>query len=259
MKIVVLVKHVPEPSEAWRYAGDRTLDRAAVPGRLSELDEYAVEQAVSMVEQGLPASVVFLTMGPETAVDTLRKALSIGGDEGVHVLDAALHGSDSLSTSLVLARAIERLEADLVVCGMSSTDAEMSVVPAMVADRLGLPQLTFASSAHVADGRVTVTRQDDAAVEEVVAPLPAIVSVTDQVGEVRYPSFRAIMAGKKKPVTTWTLADLGVEPSAVGLAGAATAVRAATANPPRTAGEVVVDEGDGAARIADFLVSQKIL
>ena len=259
MLIVVLVKHVPEPAESWRYAGDGTIDRAAVPGRLSELDEYAVEKAVALVEEGLPARIVFLTMGPAPAADSLRKALSIGGDEAVHVLDDALHGSDSLSTSLVLARAIERLGADLVVCGMSSTDAEMSVVPAMLADRLGLPQLTFAGAVRVADGQVAVTRQADAAVEEVVAPLPALVSVTDQVGEVRYPSFRAIMAGKKKPVTTWTLAELGIEPSAVGLAGAATAVRTAEPNPPRAAGEVVVDDGDGAARIADFLVSRKIL
>jgi electron transfer flavoprotein beta subunit len=259
MKIVVLVKYVPEPTAAWRYSDDRTLDRAGVEGRLSELDEYAVEQALSLVENGLSATVTFVTMGPARAVDGLRKALAMGGDDGVHISDEALHGSDALATSLVLARTLERTGFDLVVCGMSSTDAEMSVVPAMVADRLGVPQVTFASALSVDEGSVTIRREGDTAVEEVVATLPAVVSVTDQTGEVRYPSFKAIMAGKKKPVTTWTLADLGVEPALVGAAGAATAVRSAAPQPPRRAGVVVVDDGGAAAQIADFLVAQRLL
>ena len=259
MKIVVPVKHVPEPTAAWRYAEDLTLDRAHVDGRLSELDEYAVEQAVTLVEGGLPATITYLTMGPAKAVDGLRKALAMGGDDAVHVSDEAVHGSVALATSLVLARALVRIGFDLVVCGMSSTDAEMSVVPAMLAERLGVPQVTFAGALSVADGTVTIRRDAETATEEVVAALPAVVSVTDQTGEARYPSFKAIMAGKKKPVTTWALADLGVEAGTVGLAGAATAVRSAAAQPPRQAGTVVVDEGDAAARIADFLVAQKLL
>ncbi|HSK26801.1 MAG TPA: electron transfer flavoprotein subunit beta/FixA family protein [Jiangellales bacterium] len=259
MKIVVLVKHVPEPTAAWRYAEDLTLDRGGVEGRLSELDEYAVEQAVSLVEKGLPATITYLTMGPARAVDGLRKALAMGGDDAVHVSDDALHGSDALATSLVLAKAVERIGFDLVVCGMASTDAEMSVVPAMLADRLGVPQVTFAGALAVADGSVTIRRDGESATEEVVASLPAVVSVTDQTGEARYPSFKAIMAGKKKPVTTWSLADLGVEPARVGTAGAATAVRAVAPQPPRAAGTVVVDEGDAAAQVADFLVAQKLI
>lgn len=259
MRIVVLVKYVPEPASTLHYAEDRTLDRSGLEGRLSELDEYAVEQAVSLVERGLPATVTHLTMGPAKAADALRKALAMGGDDAVHITDEALHGSDALGTSLVLATALKRLEADLVVCGMASTDAEMSVVPAMVAERLGLPQLTFAGSLSVADGTVTIRRDDETASSEVVANLPAVVSVTDQTGEARYPSFKAIMAGKKKPITTWSLADLGLEPAAVGLVGAATAVRAAAPLPPRQAGQVVTDEGDGAAQIADFLVTQRLL
>ena len=129
MKIVVLVKHVPEPTAAWRYAEDLTLDRASIEGRLSELDEYAVEQAVALVEKGLPATITYLTMGPAKAVEGLRKALAMGGDDAVHVQDEALHGSDALATSLVLAKAIERIGFDLVLCGMASTDADMSVVP----------------------------------------------------------------------------------------------------------------------------------
>lgn len=259
MKIVVLVKQVPEPSASWQYADDRTLDRAAVEGRLSELDEYAVEQAVSLVDNGLPATITYLTMGPAHAVDGLRKALSMGGDDGVHISDDALHGSDALATSLVLARALERIGFDLVVCGMASTDAEMSVVPAMIADRLGLPQVTFAGALSVDEGSVTIRRDGDSAVEEVGASLPALVSVTDQTGEVRYPSFKSIMAAKKKPVTTWGLADLGIDPASVGMSGAATVVRAAAPNPPRQAGAVVVDDGGAAVQIADFLVAQKLL
>jgi electron transfer flavoprotein beta subunit len=259
MKIVVLVKHVPEPTATWRYAEDRTLDRGSVEGRLSQLDEYAVERAVTLVEHGLSATVTYLTVGPSRAVDALRKALAMGGDDAVHVSDEALHGSDALGTSLVLARALERIGFDLVLSGMASTDAEMSVVPAMVADRLGIAQVTFASSLSVDDGVVTVRREGDDAVEEVVADLPALVSVTDQTGEVRYPSFKAIMAGKKKPVATWSLADLGITPDQVGLAGAATAVRNAAQKPPRHGGEVVVDDGDAATQIADFLVVHKLL
>ena len=259
MKIVVLVKHVPEPGVSWRFAEDLTLERASVNGRLSELDEYAVEQAVSLVEQGLPATITYLTMGPDRAAEALRKALALGGDDAVHINDAALHGSDALATSLVLARALERIGFDLVVCGMASTDAEMSVVPAMIADRLGLPQVTFASELSVDPGAVTIRRDGDSAVEEIAASLPALVSVTDQAGEVRYPAFKAILAGKKKPVTTWSLADLGVDPGTVGRPGAATVVQAVAPKPPRQAGVVVVDDGAAAVQIADFLVGQKLL
>src|SRR5437773_9255129 len=142
MKIVVLVKHVPEPTATWRFSPDLTLDRTGVEGRLSQLDEYAVEQAVKLVEGGVDAEITCLTMGPPPAADALRKALAMGGHQGVHVLDDALPGSDALATSLVLARAIEHLGFDLVVCGMASTDAEMSVVPSMVAERLGVSQAT---------------------------------------------------------------------------------------------------------------------
>lgn len=259
MKIVVLVKHVADPDAKWRYTDDLTVDRASLEGRLSELDEYAVEQAVSLVEKGLPATITFLTMGPAPAVDSLRKALAMGGDDAIHVLDDTLSGCDALSTSLVLARAVERIGFDLVVCGMSSTDAEMSVVPAMLADRLGVPQVTFANTVSVQDGSVTVRRAGDAGIDDVTAALPAVASVTDKSGEPRYPAFKAIMVGRKKPVTTWTLADLGLDPAQVGTAGAASVVRTAVLNPPRPAGVVVVDEGDGAVRIADFLVGRSLV
>ncbi|MGA8247866.1 MAG: electron transfer flavoprotein subunit beta/FixA family protein [Nocardioides sp.] len=259
MKIVVLVKHVADSDAKWSYTDDLRVDRSGVEGHLSELDEYAVEQAVSLVEKGLPATITFLTMGPAPAVDALRKALAMGGDDAVHVLDDALAGSDALSTSLVLARAIERIGFDLVLCGMSSTDAEMSVIPAMIADRLGVPQVTFANTVSVVDGTITVGRGGDASLDDVTATLPAVASVTDKSGEPRYPAFKAIMVGRKKPVATWTVGDLGLEPSQVGSAGAASVVRSAVLNPPRPAGVVVVDDGEGAVRIADFLTDRHLL
>lgn len=261
MKIVVPVKYVPEPTATWGFADDLTIDREAVEGRLSELDEYAVEQAVRLVEGGLDAEIVALTVGPAKATDALRKALAMGATSGVHVLDDAMHGSDAVATSLVLATALERTGFDLVVTGMASTDAEMSVVPSMVAERLSVPQATFAAALSVdaAAGTVSVRRDGDVASEEITAPLPALVSVTDQTGEPRYPAFKAIMASKKKPVVTRSLADLGIEPAKVGAAAAACVVRSLVPRPPREAGTVVVDDGEGAAQLADFLAARKFL
>jgi electron transfer flavoprotein beta subunit len=259
MRIVVPIKYVPEPTANWRFAEDLTLDRDAADGRLSELDEHAVEQAVRLVEGGLAAEITFVTMGPAKAADGLRKALAMGGDRGVHVLDDAIHGSDAISTSLVLAAAIQRLGFDLVVCGMASTDAEMSVVPAMLAERLGVAQLTLATELRIADGAVRIRRDSGAATEEVVGSLPALVSVTDQTGEARYPTFKAIMAGRKKPTETWSLADLGIAPATVGAAAAATQVLTVAPKPTRTSGTVIVDEGDSAARVAEFLATAKVI
>ncbi len=259
MKIVVLVKHVPEPTTAWRFSDDLVLDRAGVEGRLSQLDEHAIEQAVRLAEGGVEAEITCLTMGPAPAADALRKALAMGGHQGVHVCDDALRGSDALATSLVLAKAIQRQGFDLVICGMASTDAEMSVVPSMIADRLGVAQATNASALGTEGTSVTVRRETDSATEEVVVPLPTVVSVTDQSGEPRYPAFKAIMAARKKPVQTWSLADLVIDPAEVGLAASATVVEDAQPKPPRAAGTVIVDEGDAAVRLADYLSAASFL
>ncbi len=259
MKIVVLVKHVPEPTATWRLSPDLVLDRTAVDGRLSQLDEYACEQAVRIVEGGCPAEITYLTMGPAGAVDTLRKALAMGGDQGAHVLDDALRGSDALATSLVLAKAVQRLGFDLVVCGMASTDAEMSVIPSMLAERLGVPQATNAAALSVNGDVLTLRREIDGATEEVEVTLPAVVSVTDQSGEPRYPSFKGIVAARKRPIQTLTLADLGIEPTEVGMAGSATIAVDASAVPPRSAATVVVDEGDAAAQLAEFLANAQFI
>jgi electron transfer flavoprotein beta subunit len=256
MKIVVLVKYVPEPTATWKFAPDHTLDRSAVDGRLSELDEYAVEQAVRLVEAGAASEVTYITVGPDKARDGLQKALAIGGTAAIHISDEAMHGSDSLATSLVLAKAVQRVGADLVLTGLGSTDAEMSVIPSMVADRLGFHQATFAGELTVDGGSVSISRTTDAGTERVTAALPAVVSITDQTPEARYPAFRAIMMAKKKPVERLTLADLGVDASAVGLAAAGTQVLSITPSPARAAGTVVTDDGTGAAQLADFLAGR---
>jgi electron transfer flavoprotein beta subunit len=258
-KIVALIKYTPELTAGRGFAADLTVDRVAVPGRISELDEHTAEQAVQIAEADASTRITYLTMGPASAAEALRKALSMGGDDAVHVLDDALHGSDALATSLVLAKAIERIGYDLVLCGMASTDAGMGVIPAMLAERLGIPQVSFAGQLSVAGGRVTIRRDTDAASETVESELPALVSVTDRTGEARYPSFKGIMAAKKKPVQVWTLADLGVSAEEVGLAAAYSKVLTAVARPPRQAGELVKDDGEGGLRLADFLASQRFI
>ena len=260
MNIVVCVKYVPDAqSDRTFNESDNTTDRVGVDGLLSELDEYAVEEALKIVEAG-EGEVTVLTVGPDQAADAVKKALQMGADKGVHVNDEAIHGSDSVATSLVLAEAIKKIgDADLVLTGMASTDGTMSVVPAMLAERLGLPQVTFASELTVDGQQVTIRRDGDAASETIVASLPALVSVTDQINEPRYPSFKGIMAAKKKPVETWGIADLGVDASQVGLDAAWTKVASFAARPPRTQGTIVTDEGDGGQKLAAFLAERKFI
>ena len=258
MNIVVCVKQVPDTWAEKKLGSDKTVDRESVDGVMNELDEYAVEEALKIKEaQG--GEVTVLSMGPEKAVETIRKALSMGADKAVHVVDPALHGSDALATSYALAQALGTIEHDLVILGVESTDARMSVVPAMLAERLGAAQLTFARKVEVGDGTVKIERLNDAGYEVVEAPTPAIVSVVEKINEPRYPSFKGIMAAKKKPVQTLTLADLGVSPDAVGLGGSATEVADFAARPPRAAGVVVKDEGDGGAKAAAFLAERKFI
>ena len=263
MNIVVCVKYVPDAqSERTFRDSDKTVDREGVDGLLSELDEYAVEEALKIVEAAGEGEVTVLTVGPDAAADAIKKALQMGAHAGVHVNDAAIHGSDAVATSLVLAEAVKKATGgtpDLVITGMSSTDGVMGVVPAMLAERLGLPQVTYASELTLGDGTVTIRRDGDTASETIEARLPALVSVTDQINEPRYPSFKGIMAAKKKPVQSWGIADLGIDAGEVGLGAAWTTVEAVTARPPREAGQVVKDEGDGGAKLAEFLVSRKFV
>ncbi|BBJ39239.1 electron transfer flavoprotein subunit beta [Streptomyces antimycoticus] len=253
------MKYVPDATGDRHFAADLTVDRDDVDGLLSELDEYAVEQALQIADGADDAEITVLTVGPEDAKDALRKALSMGADKAVHVEDDDLHGTDALGTSLVLAKAVEKTGYDLVVCGMASTDGTMGVLPAMLAERLGVPQVSLLSAVSVEDGTVKGRRDGDTATELLEARLPAVVSVTDQSGEARYPSFKGIMAAKKKPVTSWDLEDLEIEADEVGLEGAWTAVDGATERPARTAGTIVKDEGEGGKQLAAFLAERKFI
>jgi electron transfer flavoprotein beta subunit len=259
VKIVVCVKYVPDAQADRSFEPDHTTDRESVDGLLSELDEYPIEEALKLAEAG-EGEVTVLTMGPEQAANALKKGLQMGADKAVHLCDDAIAGSDAVATSLVLAEAIKKLgEVDLVLTGLASTDGTMSVVPAMLAERLGLPQVTFASELTVDGGTVRIRRDGDLASETVEASLPAVVSVTDQINDPRYPSFKGIMAAKKKPVETWSLADLGLDATQVGLEAAWTKVESVEARPPRAKGEVVTDEGEGGRALAAFLASRKFV
>ena len=263
MNIVVCVKYVPDATADRHFESDNTVDRVGVPGLLSELDEYAVEQALQLKEKRDDEEVVVtaLTVGPEEASDAIKKALQMGVDKGVHVVDDAIAGSDYLATSQVLAAAVQKIgDVDVVMCGMASTDATGSVIPAMLAERLDLPQVTLGSVIESQGKDFRIKRDGDTSTEVIGATAPLVLSVTDQSGEARYPSFKGIMAAKKKPLDTWSLSDLGVDAGNVGLDAAWTAVEDTEERPPRTQGEVVTDEdGSGAKALVEFLASRKFI
>lgn len=259
MKIVVLVKYVPDATGERGFAVDHTVDRSS-DGLLSELDEYAVEQALQLADSGDGVEIVALTVGPSDAAAALKRALQMGAGAGIHVLDDAIAGSDALATSAVLAAAIGKVEPDLVLCGMASTDGEMGVVPVMIAERLGWPAATLGVSLSCGDGVVTVRRDTDTATLTVEATLPAVVSVTDQSGDPRYPSMRGILAAKRKKVEQWDLSDLGIAADSVGLDAAWSAVHEVVPRPPKEAGTIVADEdGSGADAFVEFLAVGKFI
>lgn len=260
MNIVVLVKQVPDTwSERKLSDADHTLDRDAADAVIDEINERAVEEALKIKEAG-EAEVTVVTMGPDRATDAIRKALSMGADKAVHVCDEALHGSCAVQTAKVLAQAIGTVgDVDLIIGGNESTDGTVGAVPSMIAELLGLPDLTHARKV-VVDGRtVTVERETDDAVTVLQADLPAVISVNEKINEPRYPSFKGIMAAKKKPVYTLSLGDVGMAPSEVGLAGALSTVIESSPRPPRVAGQVVTDEGDGGIKLAEYLIGQKLI
>ncbi|HEV2373265.1 MAG TPA: electron transfer flavoprotein subunit beta/FixA family protein [Streptosporangiaceae bacterium] len=259
MNIVVCVKQVPDTwAERVLRDSDARLDRASVEGVINELDEYAIEEGLRLAEAH-GGEVTILTMGPDKASESIRKALSMGADKAVHVLDDALAGSDALATSLVLATVLQRIGFDLVILGSEATDARMGVMAAMLAERLGVPQVSLASKVEVSGNEIVVNRQTDYGYDRVQADLPAVVSVLEKINEPRYPSFKGIMAAKKKPVETLSVADLGLDPAQVGLAAAATEVVSFAKRPPRSSGTIVKDEGDGGVKAAEFLASQKFI
>ncbi|GGL38152.1 electron transfer flavoprotein subunit beta/FixA family protein [Nocardia jinanensis] len=258
--IVVLIKQVPDTwSERKLTDGDFTLDREAADAVLDEINERAVEEAL-LIKEAQGGEVTVLAAGPDRATEAIRKALSMGADKAIHINDPAIHGSDTVQTAWVLAGALGQVEGvELVIAGNEATDGRSGAVPAIIAEYLGIPQLTHLRKLTVDGEKITGERETDDGVFKLEATLPAIVSVTEKINEPRFPSFKGIMAAKKKEVQTFTLEDLGIDPSTVGVANAGTSVTTSTPKPPRTAGEKISDEGDGGTKIAQYLVGQKII
>jgi electron transfer flavoprotein beta subunit len=211
-----------------------------------------VEIALQLVEAA-GGEVTVVTMGPDRAIEVLRKALAMGADRGVHVVDDALAGADALTTSAVLAAALSRGRFDLVITGNETTDGRTGSVPAMLAERLGLASVTQVQKLTVDGGTVHAERAGESGYSEVTAALPALVSVTEKITEPRYPNFKGLMRAKKKPIETLTAADLGVTPVPGNV------VLDATPAPPRAAGRKVNDDGTGGQQVAEYLAAARLI
>ena len=259
MNIVVLVKQVPDTEGDRKLdPSDNTVDRAAVDPVINYIDEFAIEEGL-LLKEAHGGEVTILTVGPEKATESIRKALSMGADKAVHVSDEAIHGSDAIATAKILGAALKSVEWDVAISGSEATDARGAVVPALLAEVLGAPQLTQARKVTIDGSTVTIERVTDTGFEKVEGSTPAIISVVEKINDPRYPSFKGIMAAKSKPITVKSLADLGIDAGEVGLANSWTAVESFENAPPRAAGQVVKDEGDGGSKIADFLASKKLI
>ena len=260
MKIVVCIKQVPATGADKRYTDDLRLDRTGVEAIINPLDEYAIEQALRLVDAGAVETVTYLSMGPEQASEALRRALAMGGDDAVLVTDPALAGADEWATAKVLAAALDRLAPDVALMGMASDDARGSLVPGAVAAMRDVPLLSYGSELALADGAARVRRLSATGFDWITAPLPVVATVTDQVGEPRYASLKGIMAAKRKPLETWSLDDLGL--SAGELHGAALTVvtdaRAPEEKPPTERIENVA-AAEAATKIADWLAARKLI
>lgn len=246
---------------------DGRLDRESVDAVLNDLDEYAIEEALRIIEplnegkESPEHTITLISMGPDRATEAIRKGLSMGADSGILITDPSLAASDAISTSRVLAEVISNGGFDLVFCGTESTDARMSVIPAMLAERLGWAQLTFAGSVKVdiANKNVEIARVTESGVETMSANFPCVVGVIEKINEPRYPSFKGIMAAKKKPIEVKGLSDLGIPVSEVGMPGAWSVVESANARPPRDKGIKIEDGGDGGLKLADYLVEKRLV
>ena len=261
MKVIVPVKRVPDTAgEKHIDEGSRTVDRESGEAVLCPVNEFAIEEAVRLKENA-DAEVKVLLVGPEQAQSTVRKALSYGLDAGLQITDDAAAGSDALGTAKIIAAALKDEEFDVVIFGNQSTDARTCLVPAAVAEILGLPSLTYARHMEIDGDKVVVHREHEEGWDVVESTLPAVVSVVEAINEPRYPSFKGIMAAKSKPLDTKSLGDLGVDADAVGAGNAAATMYEFAPRPPKEAGTIVEDEGDGAAaaQLADWMQENKFI
>jgi electron transfer flavoprotein beta subunit len=260
VKIVVCIKQVPATGADKRYTDDLRLDRTGVEAIINPLDEYAIEQALRLVDAGSVETVTYLSMGPEQASEALRRALAMGGDDAVLVTDPALAGADEWATAKVLAAALDKLAPDVALMGMASDDARGSLVPGAVAAMRDVPLLSYGSELALADGAARVRRLSATGFDWISAPLPVVATVTDQVGEPRYASLKGIMAAKRKPLETWSLGDVGL--TAEDLHGAALTVvtdaRPPEEKPPTERIENIA-AAEAATKIADWLAARKLI
>jgi electron transfer flavoprotein beta subunit len=256
VNILVLVKAVPLVGEE-RLDGDWRTDRSDLEP--NGADEYCLERALQLAEASA-GEVSVLTMGPTGATEALRKALAMGAAQAYHVDDAALAGSDIRATVAVLEAAVRRIDFDLLFAGADSSDGQGGVVGAALAARLDLPYLGNAADVQLTEGVVRIKRLNSAGHDVLEAPLPAVVMGMQLLGEPRYPSLRGIMGARKKPTTTWTLGDLGLDPGAVGGASATTTVQRAVSAPERGGGTVIdLPPDQAAAAIVEFLDQKGLL
>ncbi|MGJ0389572.1 electron transfer flavoprotein subunit beta/FixA family protein [Microbacterium sp. CGR1] len=258
MKIFVLVKEVPDTY------GDRKLDletgladRGAGDVVLDEITERALEVALSHADKNEGTEVVALAMAPGGSTASVRRALAIGAGSAVHIADEQLSGADLGLTAETLAAAIRRAEPDLVITGNLSTDGSGGVMAAMLAEHLGWAQATALTSVEITPEGISGTRGADAGAQPISASLPAVISITEALPDARFPNFKGIMAAKKKPLEVLTLDDLGV--SADPAAAPRTIMTAVAEKPPRAAGVKIVDEGDAAEKLVEYLVQNRLV
>jgi electron transfer flavoprotein beta subunit len=257
MKIAVCVKHVPEGTPKLDPASKR-LDRSG-EGALNHFDANAVEEALRLKEAGGEGEVVLVSLGPEKAMEGMRKALAMGADRAVLVSDEAAAGSDLVATSYALAKALEREAADLVLFGQQGADSDGAVLWAAVADRLRRPLISQVAELTLEGGKVRGKRQTEFGYDVIDAPLPAVVAVSDAINEPRYPSLKGIMGAKKKPQETVSLAELGVEAERAGEAGSRTTVAALGAPPPRGDSQTIEDDGSAPEKVLAYLQEKRLL
>jgi electron transfer flavoprotein beta subunit len=258
MRIAVCVKQVPEGAARRLDPSTKRLDRSG-EGALNPFDAHAVEEALKIRDASGEGEVVVLSMGPQKATDSLRKALAMGADRAVLVSDDAVAGSDLVATSAVLAKALEREGADLVLLGQQGSDSDGAVLGAALADRLRLPMFSQAAELTVEDGSIRGKRQTEFGYDVIEAPLPAVVAVSDAINEPRYPSLKGIMGAKKKQQDTLSLGDLGVEAGDAGEEGSKTEVYALADPPPRGDSRKIEDDGSAAQQIVDFLAEKRLI
>jgi len=258
MKIAVCVKQVPESQAKRLDPSTKRLDRSG-EGALNAFDANAIEEALRVKEASGEGEVVLVSLGPERALDSLRKGLAMGADRAVLVSDDAAAGSDLVATSLALAKALEREAADVILFGQQASDSDGAVLWAAVADRLRMPLVSQAAELTVADGKARVKRQTEFGYDTIEAPLPAVVAVSDAINEPRYPSLKGIMGAKKKPQESVSASDLGVDTAQLGEAGSKTEVLALGEPPPRGDTVKIEDDGGGAQKIVDFLAEKRLL